>query len=66
MENNNLQTGMRADLSDADLLLKLNDRDLLTKYISTVKTFVPNGIRNFIFEDPKFPELYLLYAKKVS
>jgi len=35
----------------------------LTKYISTVKTFVPNGIRNFIFEDPKFPELYLLYAK---
>jgi hypothetical protein len=63
IENNNLQTGMRADLSDADLLLKLNDRDLLIKYISTVKTFVPNGVRNFIFEDPKFPELYLLYAK---
>jgi hypothetical protein len=63
IENNNLQTGMRADLSDADLLLKLNDRDLLIKYISTVKTFVPNGVRNFIFEDPKFPELYLIYAK---
>jgi len=63
IENNNLQTGTRSDLSDADLLLKLNDRDLLIKYISTVKTFVPNGVRNFIFEDPKFPELYLLYAK---
>ena len=63
IENDNLQTGTGVRLTDADLLLDLNDRDLLVKYISTVKTFVPNGIRNFIFEDPKFPELYLLYAK---
>ena len=64
IEKDYLQSGSTyAETADADLLLDLNDRDLLTKYISTVKTFVPNGIRNFIFEDPKFPELYLLYAK---
>jgi hypothetical protein len=64
IEKDYLQSGsIYAETADADLLLDLNDRDLLVKYISTVKTFVPNGIRNFIFEDPKFPELYLLYAK---
>ena len=60
IENDNLQTGTGVRLNDADLLLDLNDRDLLIKYISTVKTFVPNGVRNLIFEDPK---LFLLYAK---
>ena len=60
IENDNLQTGIGVRLNDADLLLDLNDRDLLIKYISTVKTFVPNGVRNLIFEDPK---LFLLYAK---
>ncbi len=64
IEKDYLQSGTSyAETADADLLLDLNDRDLLVKYVSTVKTFVPNGIRNFIFEDPKFPELYLLYAK---
>jgi len=47
MEKNYLQSASsHSEIADAELLLYLNDRDLLVEYVSSVKTFVPNGIRN--------------------